>query len=636
MPFQVSPGVNVSEIDLTTVVPAIATTEGGIAGSFRWGPVEQPVLISTEDQLVDVFGTPKSDDAVTFFTASNFLAYGNALYTVRAVNGANNATTGSIAVTVKNDDDYEENFTGNTAIGNWVAKYPGELGNSLKVSFCQSADAFEQTVSVSHDLSAGNNTVVFASSVANTMVVGDILTLGTANVKEELKVRSISANGTHVVLQSVFTGNFESSANVTAPSLVRSWEYAGEFDRAPGTTPFATGLSSTNDECHFIVVDEEGAITGVPGNVLEKFSNMSVGSNARSSQGAGIFYETVINNQSQYIWFGNKQASDHGDQIVNGTTFSQLPLPVTESFALGTDGSAITAAQKISAYNVFKSAETFDVSFILGADAEQTVAVHLINNIAETRKDCLVVLSPRRADVVNNNAYDGKEVADIIDYRNLLPSTSYAVLDSGWKYQYDKYNDTYRYVPLNGDTAGLMVQTDLTRDPWFSPAGFNRGNVKNVIRLAFSPNQAQRDALYKKGINPVVTFAGQGTVLYGDKTMLSQPSAFDRINVRRLFIILEKAISTAAKFTLFEFNDEFTRSQFKNLVEPFLRDVQGRRGLTDFRVICDGTNNTGEVIDRNEFVGDIYIKPARSINFIQLNFVAVRTGVEFSEVVGQA
>jgi phage tail sheath protein FI len=301
----------------------------------------------------------------------------------------------------------------------------------------------------------------------------------------------------------------------------------------------------------------------------------------------------------------------------------------------GSDGGKPSAAQKITSYDIFKSAEDVDVSFLLGSDADATLATHLINNIAESRKDCIAVLSPERDDCVNNNSYEGKERDDIIEFRDSLPSSSYAVIDSGWKYQYDKYNDLYRFVPLNGDTAGLMVQTDSTRDPWYSPAGFNRGNVKNVIRLAYNPSKGDRDQLYKKGINPVVTFPGQGTVLFGDKTMLSKPSAFDRINVRRLFIVLEKAISTASKFTLFEFNDEFTRSQFRNLVEPFLRDVQGRRGITDFRVVCDATNNTGEVIDRNEFIGDIYIKPARSINFIQLNFVAVRSGVEFSEVVGK-
>ena len=302
----------------------------------------------------------------------------------------------------------------------------------------------------------------------------------------------------------------------------------------------------------------------------------------------------------------------------------------------GKDGTTPSAAQKIAGYNYFKDADDVDVSLILGGSADATLAEHLITNIAEVRKDCIVCLSPERADVVNNNSYDGKETDDVISFRDSLSSSSYAVMDSGWKYQYDKYNDVYRYVPLNADTAGLMVQTDSTRDPWYSPAGFNRGNVKNTVRLAYNPNKAERDRLYKKGINPVVTFPGQGTVLYGDKTMLANPSAFDRINVRRLFIVLEKAISTAAKFTLFEFNDDFTRSQFRNLVDPFLRDVQGRRGITDFRVVCDATNNTSGVIDRNEFVGDIYVKPNRSINYIQLNFTAVRTGVEFSEIVGGA
>ena len=276
-----------------------------------------------------------------------------------------------------------------------------------------------------------------------------------------------------------------------------------------------------------------------------------------------------------------------------------------------------------------------DVNFILNSAGGQTRALHIIDNIASYRKDCLAVISPLRGNVVNNSSYTNKEVDDIITFRNTLTSSSYAVLDSGWKYQYDKYNDLYRYVPLNGDTAGLMVRTDNNRDPWWSPAGYNRGILKNAIKLAFNPNKTARDQLYKNGINPVITQPGQGTLLFGDKTLLTKPSAFDRINVRRLFMVLEKAIAIAAKYTLFEFNDEFTRAQFRNLVEPFLRDVQGRRGIYDFRVVCDETNNTGEVIDRNEFIGDIYIKPARAINFIQLNFIAVRTGVDFSEVVGK-
>jgi phage tail sheath protein FI len=286
---------------------------------------------------------------------------------------------------------------------------------------------------------------------------------------------------------------------------------------------------------------------------------------------------------------------------------------------------------------LFASAEEVDVSLILqgkavGSANNAQLANYIIDNICESRKDCVAFISPAKTNVVSNA---GNESTSMVGFRNASRSTSYAVLDSGYKYQYDKYNDVYRYIPLNGDTAGLCVRTDDTRDPWFSPAGFNRGQIKNIIKLAYNPDKANRDILYKANINPVVTFPGQGTVLYGDKTMLTKPSAFDRINVRRLFIVLEKAIATAAKYTLFEFNDEFTRAQFKNLVEPFLRDVQGRRGIYDFKVVCDSTNNTGEVIDRNEFVGDIYIKPAKSINFIQLNFVAVRTGVEFSEIVGQ-
>jgi phage tail sheath protein FI len=344
----------------------------------------------------------------------------------------------------------------------------------------------------------------------------------------------------------------------------------------------------------------------------------------------------VINQRSQYIWWtahtaGNTNA---GNKVLN-KTFSGAPNPQTASFVNGRDGKLPTNGQYNTGVNKFNTTGEVDVSLLLGSSANQTRALHLINNIAEVRKDCVVCLSPPRATVVNNAGYDGSEMDDIIAFRNTLPSSSYAVIDSGWKYQYDKYNDLYRYVPLNGDIAGLMVRTDTTRDPWFSPAGYNRGLIKNAIKLAYNPRLSQRDQLYKNGINCVIAQSGQGVLLFGDKTMLSKPSAFDRINVRRLFIVLEKAISTAAKFTLFEFNDEFTRAQFKNMVEPFLRDVQGRRGIYDFRVVVDETNNTPEVIDRNEFVGDIYIKPARAINFIQLNFVAVRTGVEFSEITGQ-
>ena len=636
MPFQVSPGVNVSEIDLTTVVPAVSTSTGAVAGHFKWGPVDQRVLVDSEDRLVSIFNKPNSNTATDFFTAANFLSYGNSLYVVRVNATGTNATTGSAAATVKNEDDYNENFT-NSSNGDWVAKYPGDIGNSLKVSVCQNANAWQSTVSTSYYATRNSKTVTLAgdgqgsSNTETQFVVGDLVLLGPD--KETRKIGALSGNT--ITLTTAYQGNTVS--NYT-PDLTRRWEFFGNFDGAPTTTAYANTNSSQGDALHIAVVDEDGVISGTQNNVLETYENVSQAPDAKTDTGAGNYYKELINQGSQWLWWGqhNTNTSKAGTNASLGTNYPGNDLPVSASMTDGKDGTTPSSAQKIGGYDKFKSAEDVDVSLVLGGAADSTLAIHLINNIAEHRKDCIVCLSPERADVVNNNGYDGKEADDIISFRDSLPSSSYATMDSGWKYQYDKYNDVYRYVPLNADTAGLMVQTDATRDPWYSPAGFNRGNVKNVVRLAYNPQKAARDALYKKGINPVVTFPGQGTVLFGDKTLLAKPSAFDRINVRRLFIVLEKAISTASKFTLFEFNDDFTRSQFRNLVDPFLRDVQGRRGITDFKVVCDATNNTGEVIDRNEFVGDIYIKPARSINFIQLNFVAVRTGVEFSEIVGSA
>jgi phage tail sheath protein FI len=642
MAFQVSPGVNVSEIDLTTVVPAVSTTTGAFAGHFSWGPIDQRVLIDSEDRLVNVFQKPNSNTATDFFTASNFLAYGNQLFVTRVVDGANNATSGADGAYISNEDYYDETYAHSTGHGDWVAKWAGELGNSLEVSVCQSKDAWESTVSGAFYYATRNSSTVTLGGDSDTtiglagsnseanFIVGDIILLGPD--KQPRKIKALSGNT--ITLTSDYTGNTVQSYEGT---ITRRWEYFDTFDNAPTTTQFANTNNSQGDSIHIAVIDQDGLFSGAQGTVLEKYEDVSVASDAKTEQGATNYYKEVINQQSAYLWWGAHNASltNAGKASSGGISYGGKTTPVVNSMTGGKDGLKPTGAQKIAGYNKYKSSEDVDVSLILGGEADQTLATHLITNIAESRKDCIVVISPERADVVNNNAYDGKERDDIIAFRDLLPSSSYAVMDSGWKYQYDKYNDLYRYVPMNADTAGLMVQTDLTRDPWYSPAGFNRGNVKNVIKLAYNPSKADRDQLYKKGVNPIVTFPGQGTVLYGDKTLLAKPSAFDRINVRRLFIVLEKAISTASRFTLFEFNDEFTRSQFKNLVEPFLRDVQGRRGITDFVVVCDGTNNTGEVIDRNEFVGDIYIKPARSINFIQLNFVAVRTGVEFSEIVGR-
>ena len=658
MPFQVSPGVNISEIDLTTVIPAVSTSIGAIAGQFHWGPADKRVLVSSEDVLAQVFGKPDSNNFQEWFTASNFLAYTNALQVSRILNSANNANgAGATDKLIKNDDDYDDNYSnGIGGSGDWIAKYPGALGNSLKVSVCQSNAAWESTLSSANLVfHAGNtqiatkgaNTTSVLSSGANidltgTVVVGDRLHLqsSTINLGDDLLVTAV--NTTIITVQtaptmdqlSVTSNNFSDAVKSTA--VKRRWEYYNEFDASPGTSDFAVRQGGSNDELHVAVVDEDGEITKVRGQLIERYNALSRASNALKENGNSNYYKEVINQQSSWIWWAS-----HVDNmtaaggLATSAFVNSNDKPTTVSLSGGSDGNTPTNAQIIDGYEKFESAEDVDVSLIMAADHNATIITHIINNICETRLDCVVTLSPESADVVNNSAFIGAEQEDIINFRNTLPSSSYAIMDSGYKYQYDKFNDVYRNVPLNGDTAGLMARTDNVRDPWYSPAGFNRGNVKNVTRLTYNPRKADRDQLYKSGVNPVVTFPGQGTVLFGDKTLLAKPSAFDRINVRRLFIVLEKAISTAAKFTLFEFNDAFTRAQFKNLVEPFLRDVQGRRGIFDFRVVCDETNNTPEVIDRNEFIGDIYIKPARSINFIQLNFIAVRTGVEFEEVVGQ-
>ena len=633
MAFQVSPGVNVSEIDLTAVIPAVQTTAGAMVGDFRWGPVEQRVLIDSEDRLAANFQTPNSTTAVSFFTAANFLAYGNQLFVTRVVNStaANAITAGNSSITlIKSLEDYENNYSsGISNVGDFVAKYPGVLGNSLKVSVCPSSSAWSSTLTGTYTVVNGNSGVVFSANQASAIVTGDLLVLGPD--KQALKVATVAEDGLSATLEDEYDGN----TAIANTSLERRWEYYNFFDRAPGTSAYANTQGGTADQLHIAVVDEDGQWTGTKDQVIERWEAVSFANDAKNEDGTSNYYKDVINNQSTYMWWtAHNGSNSNAGSAALSTTFGGGSLPQTVSSVSGADGAAASDAQKITGYDLFKNSEDVDVSLILGVDASQTVATHLINNIAEVRKDCLVVLSPEQTDVVNNSTFDGSEAEAVVAFRELLPSTSYATMDSGWKYQYDKYNDVYRYIPANGDTAGLMVRTDNTRDPWYSPAGFNRGQMKNVIRLAWNPRKSERDILYKAGVNPVTTFPGQGTVLFGDKTLLSQPSAFDRINVRRLFITLEKAISIAAQGQLFEFNDEFTRAQFVNLVEPFLRDVQGRRGITDFRVVCDETNNTPEIVDRNEFVGDIFIKPARSINFIQLNFVAVRTGVEFSEVVG--
>ena len=636
MAFQLSPGVNVSEIDLTTIVPSVATSIGAIAGQFAWGPVGEVITVSDEVRLVDRFGKPDSVNYEYWFSAANFLAYSNNLKVVRAANTTTtlNASANGTGVLIKNNDDYEENYSNsNTSLGIVTAKWAGDLGNSLRISICASSAAFSSNLTVtdtlrSNAVASGETTINIngSANAAANLQSGDLISVdgGTSYI------RVASVNATAIIVASA------PGVVTTGAAILRKWQYADTFGVAPGTSDYAVAAGGSNDEMHVIVVDEDGGFSnGVANTVLEKFAFVSKASDAKFGDGATNYYVNVLNQRSSYVWWTAHASGNSGwGTAAAGTTYDAANgqrNPTYSSLAGGSDGT-ITAGNINTAYSLFANPDVVDLSLIISGPGNATVAGHLISNIAEVRKDCLVFLSPTKTSVVDNI---GSETTSIITYRDSLTSSSYSVMDSGYKYQFDKYNDVYRYVPLNGDIAGACARTDLERDPWFSPGGFNRGTIKNVVKLAWNPTKAERDNLYVKGVNPVVSFQGEGTVLFGDKTMLSRPSVFDRINVRRLFIVLEKSIASAARSSLFEFNDQFTRAQFVNLVEPYLRDVQGRRGITDFRVVCDESNNTPNVIDANQFVGDIYIKPARSVNFIQLNFVAVRTGVSFEEIVGR-
>jgi len=575
MAFQISPGVNVSEVDLTTVVPAVSTTAGAFAGPFMWGPVGKRTLVSHETDLVNKFGMPDGNTATSFFSAANFLAYGNNLQVVRVANTTSkNAGANNSVLSIRNVDIYDTSYITDTLGQTFVARYPGALGNSLKVS-------------------------VWDSNTANAAPGG-----------------------------STFT----------------SWTYKSYFPAAPSTSSFVSTSGGANDQFHMVVVDEDGLFSGgAKGTVLEVFPYLSKAADATNDDGSTSYYRQVLSDQSKYVYALGPvdQANTSGTwgQTANtqfgGCYMATSNTGSTVSFTGGSD-LALTAADYVTGYGEFTNPDVVDISLIVTGDAGgasnyTTVQQYTIDSIASARKDCVTFLSPPQSGIVGGAT---PEAAISSWITTLSRASTYAVADSGWKYQFDKYNNVYRWIPLNGDIAGLCVRTDETRDPWYSPAGVNRGAIKNVVKLAWNPTQAQRDTIYSVGVNPVVSFPGQGTILYGDKTLVTQPSAFNRINVRRMFIVLEKAIATASKYALFELNDEFTRAQFVALVEPFLRDVKGRRGVYDYRVVCDTTNNTPEVVDANKFVGDIYIKPARSINYIQLNFVAVRTGVSFSEIVG--
>ena len=642
MAFQVSPGVLVQERDLTRIIPAVSTAIGAIAISANKGPLDEIVSISSEQELVDTFGKPDSTNFEYFFSAANFLQYSNSLRVVRATQtNAVNASTSGTGVLIKNTDDWTNNYAsgGQAGKADFVAREAGTDGNNLQVSTCPNAAAYEQegATTVNDASTAVGDTVVVAASGA-ALNVGDIISFSTTAATndyddgEQYRVTNIATNDVTIVQHPRGTGGLK-RVLTDGSNIRRRWKYYDAVDGAPGTSTYVSERNGANDEIHVVVIDEDGGISGVPGTILETFSKLSKASDAKDPQGNDNYYPNVIYTKSEYIYWTKHHASgSNWGNAASGTTFTAVNTPTLETMSGGSNGSTVTTGEIKTAYDKFADSETVDVGLIIAGPCTATHIENLIS-LAEARKDCVVFASPERSDVVNVTNSNTQK-SNVVSFFSTISSTSYASFDSGYKYMYDRYNDVYRFVPLNGDMAGLCARTDLLADSWFSPAGFNRGVVRGAVKLAFNPTKTQRDELYPARINPVSTFPGQGTVLFGDKTALASPSAFDRINVRRLFITLEKAISTASKFQLFEFNDEFTRANFRNIVEPFLREVQGRRGITDFLVVCDETNNTGDVIDRNEFKAEIFIKPARSINFITLAFVATRTGVSFDEVAG--
>jgi len=509
----------------------------------------------------------------------------------------------------------------NTATSFFSAASFLAYGNNLQVTRSANSATYNATANANGaSVQVKNEDVFFAS----------YLSQNNANTYGPFMARYAGALGNSLTVSMVDANTYSNTWNVNGVSM------STIFPVAPSTSATVSAAGGANDQIHIVVVDTGGLFTGTKNTVLETYPFVSKAVDALDVLGNSNYYKNKVFNNSSYIYAIDPPSyattSSTWGQLSANTSFATLPAVATSTLVGGTYATN-TDADTTTAWSTFTNSDVVNISLVVTGAGSTTVQQYVIDNIVNARKDCVAFISPPSSAVVNNT---GNEVTSITSwYNSLARTTSYAFSDCGWKYMFDKYNNVYRYVPLNADIAGLCVNTDTTRDPWFSPAGYNRGALKNVVKLAWNPSQSQRDTLYPLGINPVVTFQGAGTILYGDKTLLSQPSAFDRINVRRLFIVLEKTIAAAAKYSLFEFNDQFTQAQFVALITPFLRDIQGRRGIYNYQVVCDSTNNTPAVVNANQFVGSIYVQPARSINFIQLNFVAVGTGVSFTEAVAQ-
>ena len=663
-----SPGVQIKERDLTASVRSEPTSIGAFAGIFNWGPMNEVITVSDETQLVDIFGKPDSVNADWWFSAANFLAYANTLRVVRAQQtGSLNACVSGSAVLIPNTTSWQVGdgtngpySAGQANVGEWAARFPGALGNSLKVSACWDAAGYSKATGagagatgvVASGGTAGATTVTFGTGEGANWSAGDLMSFASVAAEKGQQYEVVSVSTETVTIKRYPAVNAVGFVTTIAASTVatKKWQYYDQFNGAPGTSDYVKaaqgGLTTGVDEMHIIIIDEDGDMTGSPGTILEKFERVSKASDAVTASGDNNFYVDVLYRQSNYIYWMDYPAgaTDWGTAAAGAGPYATPTGDgvATASLANGAPATNVapTNAQLATANDLFKDPDTIDFNLLIAGPASVnggTSTVHAIDliDLVEQRKDSVVFLSPYKDAVVNVvNSYT--QTSNTTAWADSLPSSSYAVIDSGYKKMYDKYNDVFRWVPLNADIAGCCARTDAVEDPWWSPAGLNRGQIRGSVELAHNPTQVERDDLYRNKVNPVVTYPGEGTVLWGDKTALSQNSAFSRINVRRLFITIEEAIAIAARTVLFEFNDVFTREQFVGMVNPYLRDVTARRGITDFLVVCDETNNTGQVIDNNEFRADIYVKPARSINYITLTFVATRTDIAFSEVVGRA
>jgi len=610
-----SPAVVVKEIDLTGGVPNVQSTTGAIVGNFRWGPLSERSLISNEAELAETFGTPSDSGAVDFITAAQFLSYSSALQVVRMSPELDSAKQGLHGTLDAATNSWSaRNSTSDSA----VTVYTGDSAYSIQIDNAETFRANESTLSAA--------------------ITGGDSGLSDTTAKLMFSARYPGALGNSLKVSVCPAQSADSSSAWT------NWTYASSFNAAPITSNFASGKSSSGDLMQVAVIDEDGLITGTAGTVLETFEDISVLKDAKNDEGTSIYAKEVINNQSQYIWMHNftQEQVDGGAGAASALSTAYAPIgnsrAVTNySLVNGTNSAALTTSEYTAGFDLFADKDQVEIDFLIApgmtSRSDQTTVTNDAVATVAARKDAVVVSSVARNDLLNTSS-DATRVTNITTTAATFTKSSYLVVDGNYLKVYDKYNDKYIYVPSASSVAGLMAATDYNLAPWYSPAGSRRGNLLGVTSLVFNPTKAQRDTLYKAGVNPIANIPGQGVLLFGDKTFLGRVSAFDRINVRRLFLVLERAIGRAAEQVLFEFNDEFTRAEFVNIVEPVLREVQGRRGITDFRVVCDETNNTAAVVDRNEFIASIFIKPARSINYVTINFVAVRTGVDFEEVVG--